>query len=255
MIDHSSHTFVLVVCDVRYTVAVNNSKASCSGGPCCLDVTNWHTEPGSNVAVSNCHWDGKDSNQRWVPDVSTGHLTVSSCGLCLTAGSTQLEIDTCGPSNVWILPAIGAAGPIKDKATGKCLQPAKGIDGGKLEIVACSSSEPLQQWIIEVAGASPPPPPPPPPQPPHATEVFESSPDERIYGFGEHQQGNLNNKGLSYDMESCLEYGKSHGGEVCCATPLHMRPHSRVDSLFHLVNSCMWRGCALLMSKASCHNY
>lgn len=39
---------------VWYTVAVNNSAAACSGGPCCLDVTNWHTQPGSNVAVSNC---------------------------------------------------------------------------------------------------------------------------------------------------------------------------------------------------------
>eukprot|EP00656_Telonema_subtile_P048894 TRINITY_DN5954_c0_g1_i4.p1 TRINITY_DN5954_c0_g1~~TRINITY_DN5954_c0_g1_i4.p1 ORF type:complete len:489 (+),score=59.45 TRINITY_DN5954_c0_g1_i4:135-1601(+) len=47
------------------------------------------------------------------------------------------------------------------------------------------------------------------------TVSFKSTPDEMIFGFGEHQQGLLNNKGAAYDMESCLEYGKSSGGEVC----------------------------------------
>ena len=36
-----------------------------------------------------------------------------------------------------------------------------------------------------------------------------------IYGFGEHQQGKLNMKGSGFDFESCLDYGHSHGGEVC----------------------------------------
>ena len=44
---------------------------------------------------------------------------------------------------------------------------------------------------------------------------FASDPSESIFGFGEHQQGNLNNKGVSYDMEQCLDYGHSRGGEVC----------------------------------------
>lgn len=48
-----------------------------------------------------------------------------------------------------------------------------------------------------------------------ASLSLSSVPSEQIYGFGEHQHGLLNNKGQSYDMESCLEYGKSKGGEVC----------------------------------------
>ena len=44
---------------------------------------------------------------------------------------------------------------------------------------------------------------------------FASNSSETIFGFGEHQQGRLNNKGATYDMEQCLDYGHSRGGEVC----------------------------------------
>ena len=44
---------------------------------------------------------------------------------------------------------------------------------------------------------------------------FKSTNDEAIFGFGEHRNNALNRKGLSFDMEQCLEYGHSHGGEVC----------------------------------------
>lgn len=161
------------------------------------------------------HWDGatKDSNQRWLPDGS-GHLAAASCNLCLAVGKTQVEIDACSSDNTWAFPQPGNTGPITQKSSGLCLQPEAGKDGGRLTTVKCSASEPLQQWTIEVAGKSPPPPPPPPTRA-GTTETFESVPDEGIFGFGEHQQGRLNNKGVTYDMESCLEYGKSHGGEVC----------------------------------------
>jgi alpha-glucosidase (family GH31 glycosyl hydrolase) len=48
-----------------------------------------------------------------------------------------------------------------------------------------------------------------------ATLAFASTRAESIYGFGEHQQGKLNMKGSKFDMETCLDYGHSKGGEVC----------------------------------------
>eukprot|EP00658_Telonema_sp_P-2_P004998 TRINITY_DN11875_c0_g17_i1.p1 TRINITY_DN11875_c0_g17~~TRINITY_DN11875_c0_g17_i1.p1 ORF type:complete len:692 (-),score=129.80 TRINITY_DN11875_c0_g17_i1:280-2355(-) len=35
------------------------------------------------------------------------------------------------------------------------------------------------------------------------------------YGFGEHENGSVDQLGKVYDMESCIEYSKSRGGEVC----------------------------------------
>lgn len=35
------------------------------------------------------------------------------------------------------------------------------------------------------------------------------------YGFGEHENGRLDQYGATYDMETCIEYSKSKGGEVC----------------------------------------
>ena len=48
-----------------------------------------------------------------------------------------------------------------------------------------------------------------------ATEWNITNYTDGIYGFGEHQQGKLNMKGTGFDFESCLDYGHSHGGEVC----------------------------------------
>jgi hypothetical protein len=53
---------------------------------------------------------------------------------------------------------------------------------------------------------------------------FNSSAQESLVGFGEHQQGRLDNKGVLYDMESCLDYGHSHGGEVCLPFVLGATP-------------------------------
>ena len=35
------------------------------------------------------------------------------------------------------------------------------------------------------------------------------------FGFGEHENSKLDQVGLAYDMETCIEYSKSRGGEVC----------------------------------------
>lgn len=35
------------------------------------------------------------------------------------------------------------------------------------------------------------------------------------YGFGEHENSKLDQVGLTYDMETCIEYSKSRGGEIC----------------------------------------
>ena len=35
------------------------------------------------------------------------------------------------------------------------------------------------------------------------------------FGFGEHENGKLDQRNTTYDMETCIEYSKSKGGEVC----------------------------------------
>ena len=35
------------------------------------------------------------------------------------------------------------------------------------------------------------------------------------FGFGEHENSRLDQVGLTYDMEQCIEYSKSRGGEIC----------------------------------------
>ncbi|XP_065192418.1 uncharacterized family 31 glucosidase ORF2-like [Sycon ciliatum] len=46
-------------------------------------------------------------------------------------------------------------------------------------------------------------------------QVFSSTDEEMIFGFGEHKNGQLNQKGLTYDFEQCTEYRYSQGGQVC----------------------------------------
>eukprot|EP00041_Stephanoeca_diplocostata_P022396 m.533979 g.533979 ORF g.533979 m.533979 type:complete len:708 (+) comp22052_c0_seq29:168-2291(+) len=199
-----------------YTVAINNSAASCqSGNVCCLDVDNWQTRDHSAVAISNCHWGNPkgDTNQRWEFNASTGFLTVVSCGKCLTVNSIGgLEIDECVASEAWSIPSAGEdAGQIHHMRTKQCLSTQQGVDGSVLRVGACNASDLLQQWTIRSTKV----PSPPPPSPPIVYESFASTADEKIFGFGEHQQGHLDNKGMEYDMEKCLIYGDSHGGEVC----------------------------------------
>ena len=121
-----------------------------------------------------------------------------------------------------MIPSVGSTGTIKHQTSGKCLGAASGDCGSRITLVNCDTTALLQQWDVAVAPKDPPAPPGPSPSPhppaqkyPSTTEVFASTPAESIYGFGEHQQGNLNNKGITYNMEQCLEYGHSHGGEVC----------------------------------------
>ena len=47
------------------------------------------------------------------------------------------------------------------------------------------------------------------------SQSFASTKQEMIFGFGEHENGHLNQKGLQYDFEQCTEYSHSRGGEVC----------------------------------------
>lgn len=44
---------------------------------------------------------------------------------------------------------------------------------------------------------------------------FHSSSDEQIFGFGEHQNGHLNQKGQHYLFHDCVDYSISHGGAIC----------------------------------------
>ena len=209
------------------TIALNNTAAKCQGGhssrsACCLDVANWNRADNAQVLASNCHydpagWGGKGfNNQRWSIGAD-GSIKVALDGMCLTAASsTSLTVSTCKPgeaSQKWA--AKPGVGPLKT-ADGKCLE-AGDHDGGGYTLTACDSGNKLQQFTTELAIAppTPPAPPPPPPPPPLTLLSFAAKPDDKIFGFGEHQQGHLDNKGLTYDMESCLVYGKSHGGEVC----------------------------------------
>ena len=206
------------------TIALNNSAAHCDGAhgttlSCCLDVSDWNRAANAAVLASNCHYDpsGFDGkgflNQRWTIE-SDGSIKVALDGMCLTAASAEsITVSTCKAgeaSQKWV--AKAGVGPVK--TGGKCLMQVhkKGCGDG-YTLVACDSSNKLQQWTIELA-ISPPAPPRPPP-PPLTLLSFAAKPDDKIFGFGEHQQGHLDNKGLKYDMESCLVYGKSHGGEVC----------------------------------------
>ena len=62
------------------------------------------------------------------------------------------------------------------------------------------------------------------------SQTFHSSNSEMIFGFGEHQNNHLNQKGLQYDFEQCLEYGHSHGGEVCLPFIMGHTPASQTQS-------------------------
>jgi hypothetical protein len=97
-----------------------------------------------------------------------------------------------------------------------CLAAEKGECGGQLRVVTCAPAEQLQQWDVELHSTPPVPPPPTPKPAPTTAEVFASSATEQIFGFGEHQQGRLDNKNASYDMEQCLEYGHSYACLFVC---------------------------------------
>ena len=211
------------------TVAINNSASKCCKGaandPCCMDVDMWGTADGTPVRLSNCHGNESpqhlDTNQRYSYDPAQNSLIVQSCGKCVSVNSDgRAEIDTCQglPNQVFSVPAVGSTGLIRHGTSGKCLGAATGDCGSAISLVDCDTAAPslLQQWDIAAAPRDPPSPSPPPsPKYSSTTEVFASTAAEAIYGFGEHQQGNLDNKGVTYNMEQCLEYGHSHGGEVC----------------------------------------
>lgn len=228
------------------TIALNNSAAKC-GGACCLDVANWNRGDNAAVLASNCHYDPKGfggkgfDNQRWSIGAD-GSIKVALDGMCLTAASTRsLTVSTCkagDASQKWV--AKEGIGPVKT-GDGKCLE-AGDHDGGKYLLTACDSSNKLQQFTIELAISppSPPAPPPPPPPPPLTLLSFAAKPDDKIFGFGEHQQGHLDNKGLKYDMESCLVYGKSHGGEVCLPWILSASSDGNKKGAFSLEYGFLW---------------
>lgn len=183
------------------------SGADCSGGPCCLDLSYWKTSDHANVAISNCHPTSRGDNQLWA--LNGSQLVVKLDGKCLTAGATQIEVNACNPADAtqhWAYKAGTAPGPIMQG--GQCLTAEVEQDGGALKLAACLPGSPGQSWT---ASSSPP----PGPTVPSVSVAFASPPNEKIFGFGEHQQGHLDNKNLTYDMESCLDYGKSRGGEVC----------------------------------------
>eukprot|EP01043_Picozoa_sp_COSAG02_P047222 COSAG02_NODE_4503_length_5285_cov_5.431161_1_plen_738_part_00 len=225
------------------TIALNNSLAHCKT-PCCLDVANWKRDDNAAVLASDCHYDphgfggqGYD-NQRWSIGAD-GTIKVALDGMCLTAASaTSLTVSTCKAgeaSQKW--EAKPGVGPVKT-GDGKCLT-AGDHDGGSYSLTACDSNNKLQQFTIELAIAPPAPPPPPPP-PPLTLLSFAAKPDDKIFGFGEHQQGHLDNKGLKYDMESCLVYGKSHGGEVCLPWILSASANANKKGAFSLEYGFLW---------------
>ena len=59
--------------------------------PCCLDLSNWNTAPGSHFAIDNCHPSKKGSNQLFTAASTSGsysQLRVMLDGMCLTAEAT-----------------------------------------------------------------------------------------------------------------------------------------------------------------------
>jgi hypothetical protein len=238
-----------------FTFAVNNSAAGCTGGishnACCLDLSNWNRADDASVGISNCHVPGEfkkgAANQHWKPTpvtavtavttstastaktVASGNrggggtvqLVVELDGKCLTNHTDDgyITVATCVASAAgqhWTIDATS----IKH-SSGACLSIAGrngAVDGGRLSLVSCDATSKLQEWTVAVPGSKPPAPPVPPTPGPADTEstvTFATTPDEVLFGFGEHQQGKLMVKGQNFNMEQCLDYGHSHGGEVC----------------------------------------
>ena len=223
-----------------------------SHNACCLDLSNWNRADGAPVGISNCHVPGEfkkgAANQHWKPTPVTAstastaktaktaasgnrggggdtvQLVVELDGKCLTNHTDDgyVTVATCVASAAgqhWTIDATR----IKH-SSGACLSITGkngAVDGGRLGLVSCDAASKLQEWTVAVPGSQPPAPPvPPTPGPPgpvdaKATVTFATTPDEVLFGFGEHQQGKLMVKGQNFNMEQCLDYGHSHGGEVC----------------------------------------
>jgi alpha-D-xyloside xylohydrolase len=59
--------------------------------------------------------------------------------------------------------------------------------------------------------------------PPPGGITFASSPDERLYGLGEHRTGRLDNHGLSLDFEDAGVYDHHHAGDI--VLPFYLSSH------------------------------
>lgn len=236
ILNETARTFSGSASDAYKTFELAGAGAACTtpgSSACCMDLSNWHTEPHSAVALSNCHPASNGLNQQWQWDSVSGlvrvHLNTSNClarsnqtsrGPAGKSGALGVEVNQCDssdPNQVWDKesPALeGADGfllCLKTKATqGGCVaadveQGGSFKDGTPLAVVpkeTIATGDPRQTWTASNITFPP------------KTQVSFTLAD-RVLGFGEHQNGQLDSRGLAFDMESCLEYSKSHGGEVC----------------------------------------
>ena len=235
-----------------YAVELATPSAQCckGGEPCALDVSNWDTRDGAAVALSNFHAT-KEMNQRWT--LSGGQLVVALDDKCLTSASSDavsnIVVKHCqdagDESQQWAYNAsAGTAGSGATRTAlaqgAKCLGATGALKcGGAISLLPCVAGDPRQTWTVTEVAPGPGPAPPPRPPPLTAVVSFASGSADQIFGFGEHQAGKLNMKGTKFDMEQCLEYGHSHGGEVCL--PWIMRvdpaaPGSVVGLLWNMPN-------------------
>lgn len=151
--------------------------ADCSGGACCLDLSNWKTSDHANVAISNCHPTNNGDNQLWA--LGGNQIVVKLDKKCLSVGENQIEVNACNTSDPiqhWTF-TPNSPGPIMNGQL--CLEATQETDGSRLTMASCATGSAGQTWTVSSS---------PLPSVTSASVSFASAANEKIFGFGEHQQ-------------------------------------------------------------------
>ena len=188
--------------NVKRFVLSSKDRTDCGYSRCCLDLRSGV----GRITACNVH---SQMEIREGPDKSLLQLLTSS-ELCATVRERHVVKGLCGAirdgekwsynSNRQIMVSSGIG-------IAKCLAVDVGLnekfaDGSLVVLTDCDVGDTRQQWTYQDLSVT--------------TESFVSTNSEMIFGFGEHQKTDmLNYKGQNFDMEECLEYSKSRGGEIC----------------------------------------
>jgi alpha-D-xyloside xylohydrolase len=185
--------------NVKRVVLTAKQHTNCNNNRCCLDLTS------ATARVTSCH----AHNQMKLISQPDARVLLSQNGKCVTVKeNSHVEVGQCFSnqddqkwtydSNTHQIIAAGISKclAVSSEETGIAKQNAS------TELVICNHTDVRQQWVYQILNVT--------------SDSFMSSPSEMIFGFGEHQMtDSLNYKGQTFDMEQCLEYGHSHGGEIC----------------------------------------
>ncbi|XP_065845172.1 uncharacterized family 31 glucosidase ORF2-like [Oscarella lobularis] len=159
----------------------------------------WDSVNETSIISTDISFDVLD--QVWGPlDKDTGKLYAPlNSGCANPRKDGKVEVIDCTQAAKWTYNSTTQLLQVNDKCV---------VNAGErqpVQLVPCNASNEDQQWgYIDYA----------PPQT-RVSQTFASTPSERIFGTGEHENGKLNQKGQSYDFLRCLQYKYSHGSEVC----------------------------------------